>query len=250
VSWRAARAFCGIDYSLLSRCTSRVKSAPLPAPSPSPPRRLPPFAATSSSLFQSLLSLSLPPLSLSLCYYPTLFLSFAPTSFLSWQADLSPAELSLSHFHSRSFRSIPPLFLSLSLSPSRLSLVTLARTVMPRRAYRVQTEREKYIHRYAATFAPAVFGDARSFVRNCRWLPGDVATPFRARDPLSGWKMSWESRRSPLRNRRERSRARPMRPTDRKWTKRRKSRANRAGEGGGERGGGGIERGKTREATR
>ena len=25
----AARAFCGIDYSLLSRCTSRVKSAPL-----------------------------------------------------------------------------------------------------------------------------------------------------------------------------------------------------------------------------
>lgn len=32
----AARAFCGIDYSLLSRCTSRVKSAPLSAPTPSP----------------------------------------------------------------------------------------------------------------------------------------------------------------------------------------------------------------------
>lgn len=48
----AARAFCGIDYSLLSRCTSRVKSTPLhPPPSlshllfpiqRSPPTPLPP----------------------------------------------------------------------------------------------------------------------------------------------------------------------------------------------------------------
>lgn len=31
-AWRSARAFCGgIDYSLLSRCTGRVKSTPLPA---------------------------------------------------------------------------------------------------------------------------------------------------------------------------------------------------------------------------
>lgn len=32
----AARAFCGIDYSLLSRCTSRVKSAPLSATTSTP----------------------------------------------------------------------------------------------------------------------------------------------------------------------------------------------------------------------
>lgn len=32
----AARAFCGIDYSLLSRCTSRVKSAPLSVPTSTP----------------------------------------------------------------------------------------------------------------------------------------------------------------------------------------------------------------------
>lgn len=39
----AARAFCGIDYSLLSRCTSRVKSTPLPAST-----LLPPFPISSS----------------------------------------------------------------------------------------------------------------------------------------------------------------------------------------------------------
>lgn len=62
----AARAFCGIDYSLLSRCTSRVKSTPLhPPPSlshllfpiqRSPPTPLPPsisFLPSSYFFFSS-----------------------------------------------------------------------------------------------------------------------------------------------------------------------------------------------------
>jgi hypothetical protein len=85
---------------------------------------------------------------------------------------------------------------------------------MPSRANGVQTEREKYIHRCAPHSRRPLFGDARSFVRNCRWLPRDVATPFRARDPLSGWKMSWQSRRERSRNRRERSRVRCARHTE------------------------------------
>lgn len=69
----AARAFCGIDYSLLSRCTSRVKSTPLhPPPSlshllfpiqRSPPTPLPPsisFLPSSYFFFLLLLSTLLP----------------------------------------------------------------------------------------------------------------------------------------------------------------------------------------------
>lgn len=64
----AARAFCGIDYSLLSRCTSRVKSTPLSTAAP--------------TLHPSLLPLLLyylfhPFPSLPFSYLLTLFLSFS-----------------------------------------------------------------------------------------------------------------------------------------------------------------------------
>jgi len=103
----AARAFCGIDYSLLSRCTSRVKSAPLSTTVTSSSSSTP-SAGSSSSLVLVFLS----PLSLSyLTPSHSIFLSLSlQRSFLSFATNFY-------------LISTPPNSLSLPLSlPLSLSL--------------------------------------------------------------------------------------------------------------------------------
>jgi len=215
-SYPGAQAGSNLPLSPLSVTSSSSPSAPfcrhLFVPLPSPPRLPPSLSlALALSLSRSLSrSLSLPPaISLVLLSLPPRSLASRPIS-VSFPLPVLPTH-----------PSNPParlsVFLSLFLRLGSLSLSLSGHPrshAMPSRANGVQTEREKYIHRCAPHSRRPLFGDARSFVRNCRWLPEDVATPFRARDPLSGWKMSWQSRRERSRNRRERSRVRCARHTE------------------------------------
>lgn len=132
----AARAFCGIDYSLLSRCTSRVKSTPLSTTiTSSSSSSSTPSAGSSSSLF--LISLS--PLPLYLTLSRPIFLS------LSLQRpDLSFA----TNFYLISTPSLQSLSVSLPLSSS-LASVLYYRTLSHLHAYRMKREREKYVHRHS-----------------------------------------------------------------------------------------------------
>lgn len=152
----AARAFCGIDYSLLSRCTSRVKSAPLStAVTPSST----PSTAISSSLFPVSLSplplmsdshsLPLPPsLSLTLPFLSS-DLSFTTNRYL-----ISTPSLSLS-----------TLFLRLNLLRFRSPC---SETLPHLRGYRVQRERKKYVCTLTrcstVLLAPPGFRRVRSYV--------------------------------------------------------------------------------------